>query len=202
MRFLRFCVSLCALAAFSAAPIAAQDHASHTSGTHVTMGGNHGTGGRFGSTGGRSANGAGPDNHHHHHNGHFGFGAPILLPYDTEYDQLEGRGLLDQEPPPEATRVGPTIFEHDGRPSTASDSEPAPQAPQQPAASNPEPQVETVLIFRDGHQQEVANYAITGSGLIVVGEKPQRIELSDLDLDATAKVNLARGVEFRFHRRG
>jgi hypothetical protein len=55
-----------------------------------------------------------------------------------------------------------------------------------------------VLVFKDGHQLEVANYAIVGSTLYdLTGGRRQKIPLADLDLTATAKQNEDRGVDFR-----
>jgi hypothetical protein len=57
---------------------------------------------------------------------------------------------------------------------------------------------ETVLVFRDHHQQEIENYAIVGQTLwSFAPEHNQRIPLSDLDLTATAQANDDRGLTFR-----
>jgi hypothetical protein len=140
----------------------------------------------------------------------YGWGTPVELPYDSEYDQLEGRGTFDQGQQPEApdNRVGPTIFEHNGQVSGAvADSRYA--GPRNldrgETASAPKHESSTeaaVLVFRDGHQQEVENYAIAGNKLIVLGEKTERIQLSDLDLNATAKANEDRGVDFKMPHQG
>jgi hypothetical protein len=54
-----------------------------------------------------------------------------------------------------------------------------------------------VLVFRDGHKQEVRNYAIVGQTLWDFSAKGTRkIPLTDLDLDTTRKLNDDRGVEF------
>jgi len=71
-----------------------------------------------------------------------------------------------------------------------------PQAQTQPPAP-PEEQEPTVLVFRDGHQQEVRNYAIVGPMLWDFGAKgTHKIPLSDLDLDTTRKLNDDRGIDF------
>jgi hypothetical protein len=55
----------------------------------------------------------------------------------------------------------------------------------------------TVLIFRDGHQSEVHNYAVTGQTLWIFSEeRARKVPLADLDLDATRTANEERGVEF------
>ena len=54
-----------------------------------------------------------------------------------------------------------------------------------------------VLIYNDGHQREVQNYAIMGNYLYDIGTFiAQKIPLAQLNLKATAKANEERGVEF------
>jgi hypothetical protein len=70
----------------------------------------------------------------------------------------------------------------------------------QPRTETPtKPEPATVLVFRDQHQQEITNYAISGSTLWVLTDHvmTKKIPLSDLDLTATAKANEERGVEFQ-----
>jgi len=56
----------------------------------------------------------------------------------------------------------------------------------------------TVLVFRDGHQSEVRNYAIVGQTLWALTElRARKIPLSNLDMEVTKKVNAERGVELR-----
>lgn len=69
------------------------------------------------------------------------------------------------------------------------------QTKAQPAAA--EEQDPTVLVFRDGHKQEIRNYAIVGQVLWDFGAQgTHKIPLSDLDLEATRKLNDERGVDF------
>lgn len=206
-----------ALVFLSASPIAAQNQGSHSSGGHASVGAPSAQrgGGTFGS-GGRVSQPATPSSSGRENAGHrpsqrfrngYGYGASTMLPYDSEYDQMEGRGTFNdadaQETPD--NRVGPTIFEHNGQLSSASAAnyetrgmqrEPAPDEMASEAAT-PAALTQTVLVFRDGHQQEVANYAIAGSKLIVLGEKTEKIQLNDLDLNATTKANEDRGVDFK-----
>jgi hypothetical protein len=70
---------------------------------------------------------------------------------------------------------------------------PAPPAP----AVDAKPGDPTVLVFRDGHQQEVTNYAIMGDSVYVLDKGRKKIALADLDLAATVKANDDRGLEFR-----
>jgi hypothetical protein len=60
-----------------------------------------------------------------------------------------------------------------------------------------------VLVFRDGHQEEIGQYQIMG-GLITVaadywstGSWTKKVPISDLDVPATLKLNGERGTHFR-----
>ncbi len=71
---------------------------------------------------------------------------------------------------------------------------PQEQASAQPVADQPS----TVLIFKDGHQVEVGNYAIVGTTLYELNDgRSKKVQLADLDLPATVKENDDRGVEFQ-----
>jgi hypothetical protein len=55
-----------------------------------------------------------------------------------------------------------------------------------------------VLIFKDGHQSDVINYAIVGDTLFDFGAgRTHKILLADLDLAATRKANDDHGVDFQ-----
>ncbi|MGD0215727.1 MAG: hypothetical protein ABSB87_21095 [Terriglobales bacterium] len=59
------------------------------------------------------------------------------------------------------------------------------------------PQPSTVLVFKDGHQSDVLNYAIVGDTLFdFAAGRTHKILLADLDLKATQKANDDRGVDF------
>jgi hypothetical protein len=56
---------------------------------------------------------------------------------------------------------------------------------------------ETVLVYRDGHTEEVENYAIVGKTLWIFNQShARRVQLSELDLAATKRDNEDRGIEF------
>jgi hypothetical protein len=72
--------------------------------------------------------------------------------------------------------------------------ESAPEPAAQPVADQPK----TVLVFKDGHQSTVMNYAIVGSTLYDLSDgRTKKVALAELDLQATAKENDEHGVEFR-----
>ncbi len=83
---------------------------------------------------------------------------------------------------------------------SASKDEVADEQPQRiapPSAQETKPGVPTILVFRDGHQQEVTNYAIMGQTVYVFDNRTKKIALADLDVPATVKANDDQGVEFQ-----
>jgi hypothetical protein len=57
---------------------------------------------------------------------------------------------------------------------------------------------ETVLLFRDGHTEEIQNYAIVGKTLWVFTEqRARKIPIAELNVQATTKANEDRGIDFR-----
>jgi len=72
--------------------------------------------------------------------------------------------------------------------------EPAPAGAEEPVTAQPS----TVLVFKDGHESDVLNYAIVGDTLFDLGAgRTRKIPLTDLDLPATHKANDERGVDFQ-----
>src|SRR5882672_3007537 len=57
--------------------------------------------------------------------------------------------------------------------------------------------VKTVLVYKDKHKEEVANYAIVGDQLFDFTNGRRKIAIADLDVAATTKANDARGVDFQ-----
>ncbi len=56
----------------------------------------------------------------------------------------------------------------------------------------------TTLVFADGHQMDVHNYAIVGQTLFNFdGTGPFRVRLAELNLSATQKINEDNGVDFK-----
>lgn len=71
------------------------------------------------------------------------------------------------------------------------------------AESKPQdPEPATVLVFKDGHHQDVAGYAISGEVLYDLSHgRAKKILLADLDLPATIKLNDELGNDFRLPSR-
>jgi hypothetical protein len=125
-------------------------------------------------------------------------------PYDASgYDQPDPAAADESDS--NEYQGGPTIFDRRG-PGTRHpvDDSYADQGPAQPVAASQaedEPvsnQPDTLLVFKDGHQLEVSNYAIVGATLFDLSEgRSHKIPLSELNLAATAKENDDRGVDFQ-----
>ena len=60
------------------------------------------------------------------------------------------------------------------------------------------PQPSTVIVYRDGHQMELQNYAIVGGTIFdLTDNRSRKILLAEIDLPATRKANDERGVDFQ-----
>ena len=151
--------------------------------------------------------------HHPHHPFPVG-GAVYAVPYPvymTDQGGDNGAEESTQQADPEDYAPGPTIFDRRGSTEsslaaeaayaehmrqTAQPAEPTPQSPAEPAPVPEQPQI--ALVFKDGHQLEVQNYAIVGDMLydLTPGHRA-KIAIADLDLTATAKENDDRGTDFQ-----
>jgi hypothetical protein len=130
-----------------------------------------------------------------HHNNNLGAYYPVYVPYAYAVAaEPEPEAVAEPDPP------APTIFER--RPTTERVPDasryaqpPAVAGDQSPADARE--QIPVVLVYRDGHEQEVTNYAIVGPTLYDLGTfVAHKIPLAELNLKATIKANDDRGVEF------
>jgi hypothetical protein len=157
--------------------------------------------------------GQGHDGHGHdgHHNRRdfVGYVPPVIyapIPYAVDIGGTDDQADADEA---DEYQGGPTIFDRRGlgeesyvppvkdiRPRyVSSDASDDAQA-DPPDTSNP--QEPTLLVFRDGRQVEVGNYAIVGATLFdLTPGHSRKVAVADLDLDATQKQNEDRGVTFR-----
>jgi len=143
---------------------------------------------------------------HHSRRAFFPLGVPV---YSVPYTQVVvvQPQAADYDDEDQDYAGGPTIFDRRGsssfrRPrSRVVEPEAAPAPQPAVVAAPPEPivpQASTLLVFRDGHQTELQNYAIVGDTLFdLTDNRSHKIQLADLDLLATRKANDARGVEFQ-----
>lgn len=136
---------------------------------------------------------------HRGSNGIYGGGyyTPVYVAVPYYNDASDSDPYLYSGPPPEQTAHVVVDLPPDRHAAAPSDDEQFAYAVPPPRDdSEAQPIDATILVFRDGHQQEVLNYAIMGQTLYVVDTRTQKIGLGDLDLPATIKVNDDRGVDF------
>ncbi len=147
---------------------------------------------------------------------------PMMDPNDTSSADDSASDSSDDQ---DRYQGGPTIFDRRGSgehaandypvaktrsavPRPAASTAPPPARLQDAVAIAPDPvktpepvitvQPSTILIFKDGHKQQVSNYAIVGTNLfdLTPGHR-LKIPLSDLDLAATQKANDDQGIDFK-----
>jgi hypothetical protein len=130
------------------------------------------------------------------------YGMPV--PYAVDVNDADNSNEEDDDP---EYQGGPTIFDRrgSGRESYLPPSDPGPahardasadQSRSDPAPDPPQPP--TTLVFKDGRQLEVNNYAIVSQTLYdLTPGHARKIALADLDLSATQKQNDDRGVVFQ-----
>jgi hypothetical protein len=147
---------------------------------------------------------------HHHRQDFFPAGGAVFaVPYAVPYP-VAVEPSADEVSDEEDYRGGPTIFDRRGsgqlarRPrqdygESARSSEQPEESPEaKDLAESPSDQPQTVLVFKDGHQDEIQNYAVVGQTLYDLSPGHRRkIALADLDLAATAKENDNRGISFQ-----
>jgi hypothetical protein len=138
---------------------------------------------------------------HHMANGtaYYPYIYPVPVPYavDTSAtdDSPEEASATDQDP----GVADPSVADSRGRDSYIAANDPAQDATEATVDLTPDPpQPATTLIFKDGHQIEVTNYAIVSETLYDLTPGHQRkVAMADLDLPATEKQNDDRGVVFQ-----
>jgi hypothetical protein len=150
------------------------------------------------------------DGHHRHHTAEgtayypYVYGVP--LPYAVDVNDADNSDNSNDDDDPEY-QGGPTIFDRrgSGRDSYVPPSSPGSAHARDASAVEPRsdptpdpPQPPTTLVFKDGRQLEVNNYAIVSQTLYdLTPGHPRKIALADLDLSATQKQNDDRGVVFQ-----
>jgi hypothetical protein len=130
----------------------------------------------------------------------------VPMPYDT--DVLDNGASDDNDP---NYQGGPTVFDRRGagpysyippgyESPAESNSGQAQTEDTPPAGYNPNPEPPPdpiILVFKDGHQLKIGNYAIVNQTLYdLTPGHPRKIALADLDLPATQKQNDNHGVTF------
>lgn len=128
-------------------------------------------------------------------------------PYDSGYSGSDDSASY--APDNDQYNGGPTIFDRRGsgtpRPPeyyAGHNFDPAPNDGASETSSSDSPQAETLLVFKDGHQVQIENYAIVGGTLYDLSAgQHHKFALSDLDLGATVRQNEDQGVDFKLPSR-
>jgi hypothetical protein len=156
---------------------------------------------------GGSASSTTGDGHHHHRRDLSGqndryIGEWYAVPYAIDLSPQPDAAYADDDDDPEY-QGGPTVFDRRGSgeasyvPPVKDMPHPHAQAAREDDSDEPTPQIQTSLVFKDGHDIEVGNYAIVGDTLFdLTPGHARRVAIADLDLDATRKKNDDRGVMF------
>ena len=134
----------------------------------------------------------------------FFFAQPVFFPYPI-YTPLPYYQVAEQTPATTseqeadlAREVGRLRDEIERLRDEERSREEARQAASQARPSAEEKTATTILVFRDGRRSEIQNYAIVGQTLWMLTEqRARKMSMSDLDVEATRKLNADRGVEFR-----
>jgi hypothetical protein len=147
-------------------------------------------------------------NHHPHHtavgSAYYPYIYALPVPYAVDTTATDDNSGDDSADNDADYQGGPTIFDRRGNgpgsyvpPMYDSSIEARDSA----AAADPDPdppQEPTMLIFKDGHQLEVTNYAIVSQTLYdLTPGHPRKISLAELNLPATQKENDDHGIVFQ-----
>jgi hypothetical protein len=159
---------------------------------------------------------SGNTHHHHHHtangNADYPYVYALPVPYavevndsDTDDDDSEYQGgptVFDRRGSGRDSYIPPSYsgpaHAHQAVQAGSMQTDDAPAAPSAADLAPETPQPPTTLVFKDGHQAEVGNYAIVSRTLYdLTPGHSRKIGLADLDLPATQKQNDDHGVTFQ-----
>ena len=125
------------------------------------------------------------------------------VPYALDIGQTDDYADSDAGDNDPEYQGGPTVFDRRGAGEESyvppvEDGTAAQSAQSQGDAADAEAEQDpTLLVFKDGHELEIRNYAIVGATLFdLTPGHARRVALADLDLEATRKQNDDRGVIF------
>jgi hypothetical protein len=145
-------------------------------------------------------NGNGQSRHHHYASYPPPEAYGFVVPYAVDMGGAEENNPNAEDDDAEY-QGGPTVFDRRG---SGAESYVPPvdgqlrMAERADADSDPEPTQPTLLVFKDGHQLEVVNYAIVEQTLLdLTPGHTRRVPLSSLDLEATRAQNENRGINFQ-----
>jgi hypothetical protein len=164
--------------------------------------------------------GRGRGGHHRGNNGGGG-GYVYTYPYPV-YVPVEPEQVEDQEAEQQSEPPAPTVFERRSQVRLAPNPTPVgndesrygqhylDQREQRDPVAEPnatgghhtmspvsDEQIPVLIVYKDGHEQEIHNYAIVGDTIYDIGTSiAHKIKLADVDLKQTIQKNEQRGVDF------
>lgn len=125
----------------------------------------------------------------------------VPVPYAADANDAGANDNNNDEADDDADHQGgPTVFDRrgSGPDSYVPPSYEGPAHAQAVEDSSEPPPIPTTLIFKDGRQLEIENYAVVGQTLYdLTPGHSRKIAIADLDLPATQKQNDDRGVTFQ-----
>jgi hypothetical protein len=119
---------------------------------------------------------------------------PPAKPAEAQVLELQGERWVRLSPDGPPQVVGGSVQPETVANPAASRQAPAPKSAALPAA---------MLVFRDGHQEEIGQYTIMGTTINIrtdywsSGSWTRKVQLAELDVPATLKLNQERGANFR-----
>jgi hypothetical protein len=151
--------------------------------------------------------------HHRHHastsDAYYPYLYAVPFPYPVDAADAATTSADNDSDNDNEYQGGPTVFDRRGSgassyvtplyegPAHASSADNSSAAAAEPNSLEP-PQPWTTLVFKDGHQLEIENYAIVNQTLYdLTPGHPRKITIADLDLPATEKQNDDRGITFQ-----
>lgn len=144
-------------------------------------------------------------NHNAHHtavgSAYYPYIYALPVPYAVDTTAADDNPDNDSADNDADYQGGPTIFDRRGHGADSyvppTDNNAAQEQNFAEAEPDP-PQPPTTLVFKDGHQIEISNYAIVSQTLYdLTPGHPRKISLAELDLPATQKENDDHGVVFQ-----
>ena len=139
------------------------------------------------------------------HSGAYGYGAyPAnvnsweVVPWDLGYPDFTGYDQEESASQPAAATEPESEYEPESVPEDSYREDYAPALATAAASIAPEPQL--TLIFKDGHTEQIRNYALTQDALLDLDQadsgRVARIPLASLNLSATEKAAQQAGLDF------
>ena len=132
-------------------------------------------------------------------NNPFLFSQPVLLPYpiytESSYAPPEESPSIEQDQQSELNGKIDRLTDEVERLREQQAASPPQPSPGRQSTSDNLPS--RILVFRNGHREEIQNYVLVGDTLwILTEQRARKIPVPELDIETTTKANVERGLEF------